>query len=624
MSQTIKLILGSHSHVPFGAGDDEFEKIYERRLKPFISTLYKYPKIQAVLHYSGVLLHRLERNHPEFFMLITDLLSRKQVEILGGGFYEPMMPIIPIQDRIGQVEMLTTYLRKSFGKKPQGCWLPALAWEQNMVSPLADCGIGYTFLSDNQFRLGGVEDADLYVPCITEDQGQTITVFPISSAVRDDFARKNASDVLNGLARVLPSGSWTVSVFPEELFAEDGASPDFTYNLFFEELSRCESFVEYTFPGKQYRSLEGLKKAYFPGSLECTAGREDGTPAHTERTRRFLIDYPEAGGIYSKMIHVHGLINQLRGDKTRKRNAREELWKAQGYEIYCPAVFRNMYNPGIRKAAYRALLGAEKITREKGRFNPSLVNFDINLDGEIEYIFQDEKINSYIERRGAGVFELDYLPKNWNYLDTFATPDAPGACGSSRRGAFTDWFLPSGFDIRDEIPFSRSRFCGGERFVPAEMDRSRLRMSFTLPARDEETPFSALGMTKTFQSRKDTLTVTYALKNNGDDPCEALFCSSLGFAFSGWGDSVRVLKGSSPVKADDSGNLFIPDADLLKFQDLKNEVQIQLGSKKAFSARISPLYCGAVYQSSSIMPMQKILMAGGETWTTEFSLKFSP
>jgi predicted glycosyl hydrolase (DUF1957 family) len=64
------------------------------------------------------------------------------VEILGGGFYEPMMPLIPLQDKIGQIELLTTYLRKQFGKRPQGCWLPALAWEQNMVSFLSACGMG--------------------------------------------------------------------------------------------------------------------------------------------------------------------------------------------------------------------------------------------------------------------------------------------------------------------------------------------------------------------------------------------------------------------------------------------------------------------------------------------------
>ncbi|MCL2881153.1 MAG: alpha-amylase, partial [Treponema sp.] len=79
----ISLILGSYAHIPHGSGDQDFEKIYENDLKPFVSTLYKYPHIQAVLHYSGVVLYWLERSHPELFMLIEDMVSRRQTELLG-------------------------------------------------------------------------------------------------------------------------------------------------------------------------------------------------------------------------------------------------------------------------------------------------------------------------------------------------------------------------------------------------------------------------------------------------------------------------------------------------------------------------------------------------------------
>ncbi|MDR0602201.1 MAG: DUF1925 domain-containing protein, partial [Treponema sp.] len=604
MSRTISLVLGSHNHVPLGAGDDEFEAIYECRVKPFIQTLYQFPKIQAVLYYSGVLLHRLERFHPEFFMLIEDLLSRKQVEILGGGFYEPMMPIIPLQDKIGQVELLTTYLRKSFGKRPQGCWLPALAWEQSLVSPLNACGVGYTFLSDSQFLLAGLEGGDLYLPCITEDQGKIITIFPASNELKGEFARKNASDVLNGLARTLPPGSWTVSVFPGELFTGEDAAPEAAFQRFFEELSRCESFVEYTTPGKLNRSLEKLKKAYFPGSLGEAPLYEGAVFRGCSGPRRFLIEYPEANGVYSKMVYVHTLINQLRGDKARKRTAREELWKAQGCDLYAPPPHGGICRPGLRRAAYKALLGAEKITREKGSFSPSLLHFDVNLDGGTEYLLQDEKINSYIELRGAGVFELDYLPKNWNYLDTLvprgASAEEEVRNKGGRRAAFTDTiFSPSS---RDSV----SRYCGAECFVPGEMDRSRLKIRFTLPV-NESAPWGQIGMEKIFQSRKDTLAVSYVLVNNGAEKADFIFSSSADLSFSGYGeDFVRVLRGNAPFDAGAPGT--ISGGEFLKFQDLKNEVQISLGSKKGFEARIVPVNAlchlkGAVaelYQSTCV------------------------
>jgi hypothetical protein len=631
---TISLILGSHNHVPLGAGDDEFEGIYECRIKPFIQTLYKYPRIQAVLHYSGVLLHRLERFHPEFFMLIGDLLARKQVELLGGGFYEPMMPLIPLQDKIGQVELLTTYLRQSFGKKPQGCWLPALAWEQNMVSPLNTCGIGYTFLSDNQFLLAGLAGNDLYFPCITEDQGKIIKVFPISGGLKNEFAVKNASDVLNGLARVLPQGSWIVSVFPEELFTEEGAGPEFTFNRFFEELSRCESFVEYTTPGRLNRSLLNLRKAYFPCSM--------GGFSLYENPRRFLINYPEANGVYSKMVYVRTLINQLRGDKARKRTATEELWKAQGCDLYIPPPLGGICRPGLRKTAYRALLGAEKITREKDRFSPSLLCFDINLDGETEYLLQDEKINSYISGEGAGIFELDYLPKNWNYLETFGERDAEASSPRRRRAAFSDRFLPPDSDP-SAFPASLFHFRAGtgppgaegarfpfaESFLPGEMDRNRLKIQFTLPE-NESVPFGRVTMEKVFQSRKDTLTVSYILSNRGGEEAEFVFSPSVDLSFSGPGeDFVRILKGNVPLVQQGRGS--IADAESLKFQDLKNEVQITIGSKKPFGAFVAPVNAPCLikgrtvelYQSTCIMIHVKVTLLPGQSWNNDFTLKFS-
>ena len=157
MDKKLNLILCFSGHLASGTGDAEFEALYNRDIKPLISALDKFPRINMALHYSGVLLHWIERRHPELFMLLEDLLSRKQAEFLGGGFYDPMLPLLPPADKIGQIEMLTTYLRKQFGRRPQGCWLPAMVWEQNLVGPLTSGGMSYTFLKDTQFSGAGVK-----------------------------------------------------------------------------------------------------------------------------------------------------------------------------------------------------------------------------------------------------------------------------------------------------------------------------------------------------------------------------------------------------------------------------------------------------------------------------------
>ncbi|MDR2258579.1 MAG: DUF1926 domain-containing protein [Treponema sp.] len=638
MSHKINLILGSHKHIPGGAGDDGFERAYEFQLKPFISTLYKYPKIQAVLHYSGVLLHWIERFHPEFLMLIETMVSRKQVEILGGGFYEPMMPLIPLQDKIGQIELLTTYLRKQFGKRPQGCWLPALAWEQNMVSPLSACGMGYTFLDEDQFKLAGLSGKALFSPCVSEDQGKLITIFPLSNMVKAEFSQKKASLVLKGLAEKLPGGDGcVVSVFPEGFPAQkDGSSvPEYAYHEFFDELSRCESFVEFTSPGKFYRGLQDLQKAYFPDSLgdSFTAGK---TPGWFP-PRRFLIDFPEANGIYSKMVFTRVLINQLRGDKSRKRTAREELWKAQGCDVFYRPKEYGIDRHSVRNAAYKSLLGAERICREKGSFIPSLMNFDFDMDGAGEYLFQDVKINCYIRLRGASVFELDYLPKTWNYLDTFSPEPPETAPVRERRTAFADTFFPSSISLQDilEGRSPGTRYCGREQFELAELDRVHGKVRFRLPGQDG-LPFGNVEVEKIYFLKKDTLSVSYTLTNQGKDRAGFQFAPAIDLSFPGEGDIfVRFFKIKSGAKDAPCSEAIIRDAEGVKIQDLKNEVQIVLGSKKTFNACIVPVKTAGepacagegqgpeLYQSTCLIPLQEVSLPPNETWTTEFTLKFS-
>ncbi|MDR1987178.1 MAG: DUF1925 domain-containing protein [Treponema sp.] len=648
MDHILRFILGSHYHIPYGVGDDEFEAAYKTNLKPFVSTLYKYPTIQATLHYSGVLLYWLEKAHPEFFMLLEDLVSRKQIELLGGGFYEPMMPLIPLSDKIGQIEMLTTYLRKHFGKRPQGCRLPALAWEPHIVGPLSTCGMSYTFLEERQFTLAGAEVTE---PCITEDQGKLLTIFPVSNRFKEAFAQRRAAQVLEewvheqdygdeSVQNPAGGGNKLICVFPEQLFAENRASEsvEMRFHRFFEDLSSFESRIEFTSPGKLFKGLRGLKKIYFPVSQEAGALSED--RASNPAVRQFLIDYPEANHIYAKMMFTHVLINQLRGDKSRKRIAREELWKAQGFDAFCPGAYGGVCRHSIRKAAYKALLQAEKISREQSGFIPSVLHFDFDLDGEGEYLFRNGYINCYIQLEGAAVFELDYLPKVWNYLDTFA----PGF----RRTSFADYLVSPELTFQDALegvlqsPQARftHRYCGGEPFELVSMDKEHEQVHFRLPVHPG-LPYGNIELEKRYQIRKDTLKVTYVLINRGTGTETGRFIPSLDLSFPGEGESfVRLVKfpaapSTTPASEEpETASLalegtVITDAEGITLEDLKNEVFITLKSDLNFDAWIVPIRTpcriqGALhpmYQSTCIMPIRPFVLEPGDCLAAEFSLR---
>jgi hypothetical protein len=618
MKSGLSIILGSHNHIPYGAGDEDGEHIYAARLKPFLQTLNQFPKIPAALHYSGPLLAWLEANHPELFHILEGLIARKQVEILGGGFYEPMMPLLPHTDRIGQIELLTAYLRKKFGKRPQGCWIPQAAWEQSLVGVLDACGMGYTFLGESHFIAAGLSGSDLCAPCVSENQGKITLVFPLSERLRDALAVRDAAQVLDRLVEDTGSRDALITVFPEQLFAgESGESAEAAYGRFFESLSRISGAVKFTTPAKYCKNLGRLRKAYFPGD----AGRN------------FLIDHPEANDLYAKMMFTHALINQLRGDKSRKQNAREELWKAQGYTLFVPGTGADASPSGggncadirrasLRKAVYKALLGAERICRDQGKFTPSLLAFDFDFDGKPEYLFQDRNVNCYVTSAGASVFELDYLPKTWNCLDTFSGD-------RFRRTAFADQLSPPGYSFADarESRLEGVRFCGRENFRLLDMDRSHGWADFRLPPRDagEASYLERIEIEKQYLLRQDTLRVRYTLINRGPAPASFQFAPRIDLSFSGSGeDLLRVSpdRGKEPAPGDGAE---IRGVRSLEFRDIKNELTLSLAADQDFDGWILPVRDSVIarYQSTCLMPVTAITLEPEGQWKGEFRLTIS-
>ena len=51
----------------------------------------------------GALLEWIERERPDYFDKLRALVGRGQVELLGGGFYEPMLAVLPERDARGQI-----------------------------------------------------------------------------------------------------------------------------------------------------------------------------------------------------------------------------------------------------------------------------------------------------------------------------------------------------------------------------------------------------------------------------------------------------------------------------------------------------------------------------------------
>jgi hypothetical protein len=598
---SFSVILGSHCHVPDGLPEAEYEAAYYGRLKPFLSALYRYPAIPAVLHYSGPLLYWVERRQPEFFDLIRVMRKRKQIELLSGGFYEPAVSLITMQDRLGQVEMLSTYLRRHFGKRSTGVWIPGACWDQGMVAPLAGCGIAYTFLPERMFTAAGVESAALGMPVFTENQGALLQVFPILP-----FGAEAGTGAL--AASIAERGERGVyTIFPER-FSADGASDQAAICAFLEggaSLSGADG-IAWTTPARlyddpRYRKTRRLKKVYFQCALE----------------KHVLSESAATAALYAKMIHTRDLVQRLHGDRERKKAALHEVYKAQCCSLYGDAPHGgqpryNLANPALRSSAYSALLRAKQIVEEAKKGAQSLQSFDFDFDGGDEDVFRGSMINCYVHRKGGRVFGFDYLPASWNYIDDFAG------------NAFVETLYPEAADgeALDGAGRQSVRVCGDEWWEKADADSTKRKLTLSLPAAAAGTAFANIAIEKTYRLVKNTLALHYAIYNRGPAEERLVFCLETYLVFAGdESDMLRVFTQQDEEKTQVPADAHhAQEINGYQFQDVRNETVVCFTADKPFAGTTGSVRLSGYYQATKLAVAAPIVLKAGARAAREFRL----
>ena len=137
-----------HNHQPIGNFDSVFEEAYQDSYLPFLDVFEPYERLSISLHTSGPLMSWLVDQHPEYIDRLRLLVEAERIEIVGGPQYEPILPMLPRRDRIGQIRCYSKWLQRNIGAVPSGMWMPERVWEASLTSDVVDAGIAYTVLDD--------------------------------------------------------------------------------------------------------------------------------------------------------------------------------------------------------------------------------------------------------------------------------------------------------------------------------------------------------------------------------------------------------------------------------------------------------------------------------------------
>ncbi|MBI3333116.1 MAG: DUF1926 domain-containing protein [Candidatus Omnitrophica bacterium] len=440
-----------HCHQPVGNFGWVLEEAYRNAYHPFLEALERHPSIRIVLHYSGTLLDWLGEHHPEFLRKVRALVRRGQVEMLGGGYYEPILTMIPRADALGQLELMQRNLARlglSGRQGTAGAWLPERVWEPQMASLLSDGGVRCTVVDDCHLEAAGIPEEDRFGYYLTEDRGASLALFPSLKVLRYLVPFKPVQEVMAALAR-FRSDRPRVAVLADdgEKFGLWPGTHGWVYDegwleAFFHGLEENREWLRLMTLSDCLADLPPLGRLYLPsGSYEEMNQWSGGF------FRNFLLKYPEADTMHKKMLWVS---KRLEGAPSSRRlsEARKHLYMAQSNDAYWHGIFGGLYLRHLRRSVYQHLLQAEEaldaLSQGKRRWVAGDA-LDLDADQEPELLLRSRTITLLLDaNRGGQLLELSDKAAGLNLADTLTRrPEAYHEKIRSSRPALSHSAAPS-------------------------------------------------------------------------------------------------------------------------------------------------------------------------------------
>jgi alpha-amylase len=443
---TVRLVLALHFHQPVGNFDSVFRDAVRFCYEPTLTAFEHHRAVRSAFHLSGCLLEWLESNDRKTLDRVFRLVGSGQVEPLGGGFYEPILTVIPRDDALEQIGRLSDYWQKRCGVRPRGAWLPERVWEPGLADLLSDGGIRYTILDDQHLRFSGMVRDRMTGVFVTERFGKAIAFFPSDyklrylipfrtmDKVREHFeklARDEKSPIVTYGDDVEKFGFWPGT--HRWVFEEKWLDQFFTY------LGEERSPLRPVLPGSILDSPPPAPKVYVPNAsysemLEWAlpadsvpdyirardsaraGGSEEAVKAFVRGSLwdMFLARYPESDQILKHVIRSSRKVRALEAGEKRER-AMTSVLRAQCNCAYWHGLFGGIYLPHLRDGILRNLLEADSALLSGLGKEIRVERGDYDGDLEEEVVLSSRSLQAFFRPSDGGTMnELDHLPSRFN------------------------------------------------------------------------------------------------------------------------------------------------------------------------------------------------------------------
>ncbi len=386
MSDKTKLLFGIHMHQPV----DNFEWVIKHGVEvcygPFFEVMSKYPEFRFSVHCSGWLMEQIEEFHPKLYKQIMTLAKKGSIEFFSAGYYEPILSVIPSEDRVAQIKMLNGSIASDFKQTPKGLWLTERVWESSLIPDLHRAGIKYTVMDDYHFQCAGFDEDILDGYYMSEEGGKEIGLFPISKKLRYAIPFLNVDSALKAIKSYNREENSAAIIFDDaEKFGMWPGTHEWVYEKgwldTFVQAVLADETIQTMHYGEYYEQERTRGIAYLPNvsyyemgewslraddALKLEAFKQEMGHDRYEKEgvkflkggiwKNFFVKYEESNRIHKRTLEL----SKVR-ESVNRPDFDAALYKAQTNDALWHGVFGGLYLPNLRDNVYRYLIEGENV-----------------------------------------------------------------------------------------------------------------------------------------------------------------------------------------------------------------------------------------------------------------------
>lgn len=386
MRNRTKLLFGIHMHQPIDNFDWVIEKGVEVCYGPFFDVMSRYPEFKFSVHCSGWLMEQIKAHHPKLYGQIVSLAEQGSIEFFSAGYYEPILSVIPSEDRLTQIRQLSDAISTEFAQEPEGLWLTERVWESTLIPDLKRSGINFTVMDDYHFQATGFDQATLDGYYMTEEGGVPMGLFPISQKLRYAIPFLTVDGALRAIKAFDREANSAAIIFDDaekfgmwpgtyEWVYEKGWLENFVQAVLADEAIETMHYGDY-FKQERTRGVAYLPNVSYYEMGEWSLRADDALKLNAFKSEmgheRFETEGVKflKGGIWKNFFVKYTESNRMHKRVQELSHARQEvndpafakaLYKAQTNDALWHGVFGGLYLANLRDNTYRYIIEAENV-----------------------------------------------------------------------------------------------------------------------------------------------------------------------------------------------------------------------------------------------------------------------